>query len=133
MYLGNAKRNRVDLAENSFKKSTHILKRHEFLRLSNRGMVCHSRYFLGVFENNSDFFSHGRIGITVSKKVGNAVVRNRIKRLVREYWRLNKPLVDNKTADINIIAKKNCADQDYRELFKSLSILFRKVGDALND
>lgn len=118
------------MAEYGFKKSHRILKRREFLALADNGKVCHSRNFLGVFQkpckNNT-----GRLGITVSKKVGNAVDRNRIKRLVREYWR-TRSLSEKLIVDVNIIAKKHCADQSSTELFKSLFILFKKIQGELD-
>lgn len=114
-----------------FKKSEHLLKRQDFLILAEQGKVCHSRYFIGVFQQQNFFLSSGRIGITVSKKVGNAAVRNRIKRLVREYWRLNH-CSEMLKLDINIIAKKNCANQNSREIFKSLAILLKKMGEQAN-
>jgi len=67
-----------------------------------------------------------RIGITASKRVGNAVVRNRMKRLVREYFRLNKEQL-KKIIDINIIVKKNSAYLNAKEVFSALEDLFEKV------
>ncbi len=67
-----------------------------------------------------------RIGITASKKVGNAVVRNRIKRLVREYFRLNKKKI-KKLIDINVIVRKNSAYLNTKEVFSALEDIFEKV------
>jgi len=121
----------LKLPEYDFGKSQRLLKRHEFLKLASSGRVCHSRYFIGVY-NTGKSDSAGKIGITVSKKVGNAVVRNRIKRLTREYWRLNKTS-EKLYLDINVIAKKNCADQKSEDLFKSLYSLFSKIKERLDD
>lgn len=56
--------------------------------------------------------SDARIGITVSRKVGNAVVRNRVKRWVREgYRKLAKPLP--RGTDVVVIAKPSAANASY--------------------
>lgn len=67
-----------------------------------------------------------RLGITVSKKVGCAVQRNRIKRLCREFFRCNRHRLKVKR-DINLIAKRQaggCSNEDVRcsleNLFQSL-------------
>jgi ribonuclease P protein component len=120
------------LAEYKFEKSRRLLKRHDFLRLADTGIVVHSKYFIGICDKKENKNGFGRIGITVSKKVGNSVERNRIKRLVREYWRLNQYSL-NSIPDINVIAKKNASSMDSRELFKSLFILFKKTGEKRND
>lgn len=72
-----------------------------------------------------------RLGITVTKKVGNAVVRNRIKRLCREFFRLNKHQITG-YRDINIIAKKQAAALPAKDVFSSLKHLFDRIprGDA---
>ena len=67
-----------------------------------------------------------RLGITVSKRVGNAVERNRIKRIVRDYYRLNRDLISG-NRDINIIARKYVASLSNREVRDELGKLFKKI------
>jgi len=68
-----------------------------------------------------------RLGITVTKRVGNAVKRNRIKRLCREYFRLNRNRLDGNW-DINIIAKKEASAIASKEVFKSLKAMFNQLS-----
>jgi ribonuclease P protein component len=63
-----------------------------------------------------------RLGITVGKKAGNAVRRNRIKHLLREYFRLNK-LRLSESQDIVIMAKKNIPRLNYQDVCKELECL----------
>ncbi len=63
-----------------------------------------------------------RLGVTASKKVGGAVQRNRVKRLVREYFRCNYSKLDQ-LVDISIIAKKGASDLFYDALSDELSLL----------
>lgn len=65
-----------------------------------------------------------RIGISVSKKVGNSVVRHKIKRRVREAARLNEEMFDS-GYDYAVIARKSAADADYAALEQSLLKLAR--------
>jgi len=67
-----------------------------------------------------------RIGITVSKKVGNAVERTRIKRIVREYYRKNRDAISG-NRDINIIARKYAASLSNEEVRDELGKLFKKI------
>jgi ribonuclease P protein component len=55
-----------------------------------------------------------RFGIIVSKKVGNAVKRNKIKRLLRTFFRLNKTIMER--ADYIFIAKNNIKDISYKRV-----------------
>lgn len=65
-----------------------------------------------------------RIGISVSKKVGNSVVRHKIKRRVREAARLNEEMFDS-GYDYAVIARKSAAGADYAALEQSLLKLAR--------
>ena len=60
-----------------------------------------------------------RIGISVSKKVGNSVVRHRITRLVRESYRLQEAMF-NSGLDIVIVARKNAVSVGYAEMESAL-------------
>lgn len=64
-----------------------------------------------VLENRTDI---NRIGISVSKKVGNSIVRHRLTRLIRESVRLNSDNID-KGYDIVIIARSNLKGKKYNE------------------
>lgn len=66
-----------------------------------------------------------RVGFTVSKKVGNAVVRNSIKRRLREFYRQNKSLFI--AADYNIVAKKGADLLDYHQISTELAAAFGRL------
>lgn len=89
-----------------FPKSARLRKRPEFLNLSRTGKKVHSPNFIVIRASNAR--GESRLGITVSAKVGNAVVRNRIKRLVRELFRRRRHewLA---ASDIVVIARKGAA------------------------
>ncbi len=63
--------------------------------------------------------SKNRIGISVSKKVGNSVVRHRVTRLIRESYRLNEDMF-NSGLDIVVIARVGAKDKGYQEINSAL-------------
>ena len=69
-----------------------------------------------VLENN---LNKNRIGISVSKKVGNSVIRHRITRLVRESYRLQED-VFNSSLDIVVIARGTAREVGYKEIESAL-------------
>ncbi len=111
--------------KNSFNKSERIVKRSEYVQLSKTGKKFHNRHFLALYQLNSKNVT--RLGITVTKKVGNAAIRNRIKRLTRECFRLNKHYFTN-SMDISIIAKKESAIESSKEVTSSLQFLLYKLS-----
>ena len=70
---------------------------------------------------------YSRIGISVSKKVGNSVVRHRIKRLVRESYRLNKNQIKD-GFDIVVVARQSAKDKGYKEIESAFLHLCRLLG-----
>jgi len=109
----------------SFTKADRILKRRDYVALSKSGRRVQNEHFIAYFAPNSHTGS--RIGITVTKKVGPAVKRNRIKRLVREYFRLNRHSLSGKW-DINIIAKRHIADLSSEKAFRSLQNIVERIS-----
>ncbi len=86
-----------------FSKEERLRKRREFLGVYERGDKIQSTYFvLYMLENG---LPHHRLGITVSRKIGRAVVRNRIKRRLREIFRTNKQAIFPH-CDLVVIAKR---------------------------
>jgi ribonuclease P protein component len=109
----------------AFPKKTRILKRYEFVEFYSFGKAVHSSGFVLVYKcGQSD---RSRIGITVSRKVGNAVVRNRIKRRVREYYRHHSIAVTNNW-DFHVIAKKPAATLSFQQTIAMLDVLFDKFA-----
>ena len=100
-----------------FGKKWRLRRRREFLLVQRRGVKLRSRHFLLLLHPND--LGHVRIGITVSRKVGNAVIRNRIRRLVREVFRQNKGWFPPGW-DLVLIAKRQSADVTYAEVWQDL-------------
>jgi ribonuclease P protein component len=101
----------------SFPKQERLLNRKDFVNLNRLGKKYRTKHFTIILKDNGQDIS--RLGITVSKKIGNAVKRNKVKRLLREFFRLNK-LCCPKGYDIVIIANNGAADLLFSELKEEL-------------
>jgi len=113
----------------SFNKADRILKRSEFVELSEIGRKVHTELFLAlVVPGRTDRW---RLGVTVSRRVGGAVERTRIKRLVREYFRLHRHLLQGQF-DVNVIAKPAAADRPNPAVYLALQELFEKVSRQID-
>ncbi len=64
-----------------------------------------------------------RIGLVVSKKVGNSVVRNRVKRVLREAFRI----AEGRGLDLVVIARPAAANADFAEMEKDLGLALKKL------
>jgi ribonuclease P protein component len=109
----------------SFKKAERILKRDDFERLMKCGKRIHRDHFVVYCCRNS--LGTLRLGVTVSKKVGRAVIRNRVKRLVRESFRLSKTFFGD-TYDMNVIAKRGAANLSFQKTNQALGRIFREIS-----
>jgi ribonuclease P protein component len=110
------------------KKEFRVKKNKEFQAAFQKGQSFANRQFVvySLQKADQDYF---RIGLSVSKKIGNAVTRNRIKRYVRQaIFELNDKLAAGN--DYVIIARKPTADMDFFEVKKSLTHVL-KVGKVL--
>lgn len=89
-----------------FPKTARLRKRRQFEILSRTGSKFQSAHFVVIRKSNDAIES--RLGITVSRRVGNSVVRNRIKRQVREFFRRHRADLPHAT-DFLVIARGNAA------------------------
>lgn len=97
--------------------SESLKKNQQFLFVYRNGKSYANKYLvMYVKENGTD---KNRLGISVSKKVGNSVVRHRITRLVRESYRLHESIF-NSGLDIVIVARAGAASVGYYEIESAL-------------
>jgi ribonuclease P protein component len=108
----------------SLKKGERLLRRADFQRLSKTGNRINGDYFVILFARNG--LGKLRLGITVSKRVGRAVMRNRLKRLVREYFRQHKGLFGD-SYDVNVIAKSSISGLSSRQIREALDAIVRDI------
>ena len=86
-------------------KTMRLRRRQDFLSVQRSGTKIHGRSFLAIVSPGSP--GDGRVGVTVTRRVGNAVTRNRIKRLVREWLRQNGWVPSGR--DVVFVAKEGAA------------------------
>ncbi len=107
-------------------KNTLSLKQnHDFKRLYYKGGCVKSDLLVIYYRKNS--LKYSRLGITVGKKLGGAVKRNRVKRLIRESYRLaeSEMLCGY---DIVIVARSRAAEADFHTVSRVMRRLFKKAG-----
>lgn len=88
-----------------------------------------NRYFVMLVRDND--LSYNRIGISVSKKVGNSVIRHRVTRVIREVARLHWEEV-RQGHDIVIVARNTARESDYHK-FESAIMHLLKLHHLLED
>lgn len=103
---------------------TDSLKRnYEFRRVYQKGKSSAVPSLAVYFRRNGG--RDNRLGLTVSNKIGNAVVRNRIRRRLREIYRLNEPSL-RRGIDIVVVGRTRSASADYHRLERDF---LRACGD----
>ncbi len=122
-----------------FPARLRLKQRRDFLRVQQRGHKHHVRNFLVFVAPRLDPSEAGkpspspaselpsRLGITVTRKIGNAVARNRIKRLVREVFRCNRLRLPT-GLDLVWVAKQQAADVEYADVVADFEAL---IGRSL--
>ena len=109
----------------SFPKEYRIRKSKEYRRVYEEGKKIYSKYFIiHVLPNGLE---HPRLGITVTRKVGKAVKRNRWKRLIREAFRLNKHRFP--PWDIVVTVKRGIEPPGFREVERDLVEAIIKIAE----
>ena len=106
------------------KFTTPLRKNHEFKRLYNKGKSLASQYAVVYYRRNGR--SENRLGITVSTKIGGAVQRNRVRRRLKEVYRLSEERLYT-GYDIVIVARMKSRYAGFSELTTSVMSLFRNL------
>ena len=106
------------------KFSTSLKLNHIFRRLYRSNGQANSCLVLYARKNRTNT---NRVGITVSKKLGKAVVRNRVRRRIREAYRLNEELF-LPGWDIVIVARSRAVEVSFQKLTESLLSLSEAAG-----
>lgn len=109
-----------------------LKKNYEFSMIYRRGRsFANDILVLYILKNKknkkTENEQYNKIGVSVSKKVGNSVVRSRCKRLISESFRLNYDYI-TKGYDFIFIARKPLKDKKYSEVEKAMINLFKKAG-----
>ena len=99
------------------KKTESLKNSYQFGSVYKNGRSRADKYLvMYVLDNHTE---SNRLGISVSKKVGNSVVRHRLCRLIREAYRLHEDMF-NSGLDIAVVVRRGASDCDYHTIENSL-------------
>ena len=107
------------------KFTSALNKNYEFKRLYNKGKNAASKYVVVYCLKTNR--AENRLGITVSTKLGGAARRNRIRRRLKEIYRINEHTL-YKGYNIVLVARQRSRDAEWSELESSVLSLFSKLG-----
>ncbi|CAI3947550.1 RNase P protein component (RnpA) (PDB:1A6F) [Commensalibacter communis] len=116
---------------NKLQPVLRLKKRVQFLNVAANGQkVPTSSVILQLLHRNDG--KAGRVGFTVTKKVGNAVIRNRVKRRLRGVMQELAKKNAFQGIDMVMIGRKNTYEKPYEAIVKDFSWALRKAGVVLN-
>ena len=118
-------------ATGRFSRSERLRHSREFQRVSREGRRAATEHFVLLRAPASDRLPGRRLGVTVSRAVGNSVERNRVKRMIREWFRrVGKNFEDLGEVDLVIIARRGAAAVAGAAILAELNVLARRAAKA---
>ena len=111
------------------KKHNIVKNNYEFNSIIRNGKSKKNKYFIIYYANN--VLEKYRFGISVGKKIGNAVIRNRYKRKIRSIVDNNKKYYQ-KNIDYIIIMRKACIDASFIEMENKYIVLIKDIQKEEN-
>lgn len=111
--------------EASMRHTVAINRNGQFLRIYKKGSSLAGKYLVLYYRKNRK--KGNGLGITVTKKIGKAVVRNRIRRLVKENYRLMEESIDM-GYDIIFVARMKARYADFYTIQKAMEQLLKQAG-----
>lgn len=108
-----------DPSDRRFPRAHRLRRREDFLRVQREGTRVHTRHYVIVVLSRPEGGVR-RLGITVTRKIAGAVGRNRVKRVLREVFRLNRDLFPL-SSDIVVIAKSGAPELRYDDVRSELA------------
>ena len=113
-----------------FPKAARLRHRQEFLRAQAQGKRFHTRHFGVTLAPMAE--GHPRLGLVATRRLGKAVQRNRVKRLLREFFRRHQTGLP--AFDLVIMAKKGAAALEYHQVEEELGrLLFSRARQKTHD
>ena len=109
----------------AFPRCEHLTKRAEYLSVYDRGSKWVGRMFILYVVRDEG--AERKLGVAVTRKVGNAVVRNRVKRILREIYRHHRPHLGTGFRMV-LVARPYAAQASYDECHAAVAGLFKQGG-----
>lgn len=108
------------------KKTEMLKKNYEFRLVLTKGKYYSGKYLESfVFNNNLEI---NKIGIAIKAKAGNAVKRNRVKRLIKESYRLNENMVSTGKSFVFLVKKNQELDSlEFKNIENDIKIILNKI------
>jgi ribonuclease P protein component len=118
-------------AQLSFAAADRLHRSAEFLRLQRNGVRFQSPHFVVYAGNLEHEPQRSRLGVTVSRRIGNAVVRNRVKRRVRESFRKGLRALLPPPTSIVVIARGGAASLESAAIVDELTMAARNLSGRI--
>lgn len=114
-----------------FNNTDGIKKDSDFRKIYQKGKSFADRNLVIYYLRNNT--NKSRIGISISKKVGKANVRNRIRRYIKESYRINIDPYIKSGYDLVFIARVNSSNSDYKSIEKSIKYITKRTNVIKKD
>ncbi len=118
---------RLKSSREGFPRNFRIRKTSEYRRIYAAGRKIHRGPFVVFYLGNDT--PHHRLGVTATKRIGNAVLRNRVKRRIREVFRREKSVLGSRGVDLVVNARRRVETIPWKELkeeFRNCGVMIQK-------